>query len=179
MSTHGVSCVDRRAEPLRAARVFGGILLIAAAVVVAAAFAAKFFTWNLTPSLPRGLYVLRPKASPERGTIVLFPIPESVRQLVVARHYLPAGARLLKIVVALAGDYVCVDDTALSIGGRPVAAVRRVDSLGRRLEPSSFCGRVPPGEAFVATPAVLSFDSRYFGPVPISVLTVARPLWTF
>ena len=31
--------------------------------------------------------------------------------------------------------------------------------------------------SFVAAP--LSFDSRYFGPVPLSTLTVVKPLWTF
>ncbi len=174
--TSRVECGDDR---FRTVRVFAGTLLIAATVLAAAAGAARFFTWNLTPSLPRGLYVLQPTASPERGTTVLLPIPKSVRGLVATRHYLPIGTRLLKTVVALPGDDVCVDDSTFSIGGRVVAAVGQVDSLGRPLEPSPFCGPVPPGEAFVTTPSALSFDSRYFGPVPISILTVARPLWTF
>ena len=50
---------------------------------------------------------------------------------------------------------------------------------GRPLPIFSFCGDVPQGFAFVATPVPSSLDSRYFGPVPIDALTVARPLWTF
>ena len=42
-----------------------------------------------------------------------------------------------------------------------------------------FCGAVPKDSAFVATSARLSFDSRYFGPVPLSSLTVAVAVWTY
>jgi type IV secretory pathway protease TraF len=51
--------------------------------------------------------------------------------------------------------------------------------MGRPLMPARFCGELPAGTAFVATPAPFSFDSRYFGTVPLSTLTVVRPLWTF
>jgi type IV secretory pathway protease TraF len=53
------------------------------------------------------------------------------------------------------------------------------DSRGRPLAPARFCGGLPPGAAFVATPAPFSFDTRYFGAVPLSTLIVVRPLWTF
>lgn len=60
-----------------------------------------------------------------------------------------------------------------------MASVARQDSAGRPLAPFRFCGALPHGMAFVATSSPLSFDSRYFGPVPLSSLTVAVPAWTF
>jgi conjugative transfer signal peptidase TraF len=164
---------------VRVAGTFVGILLGAALVVVAVTVAAQRFTWNLTPSLPRGLYILRPNASARRAAIVIFAVPKSVRPLVATRHYLPPGTRLLKRIVALPGDRVCVAGSAVFIDGRVFAAVLISDSRGRHLEPVSFCGPVPPGEAFVATPTPLSFDSRYFGPIPLAALTVVQPVWTF
>jgi conjugative transfer signal peptidase TraF len=156
-----------------------GILLTAFAVCSAAALAARFFTLNLTPSLPRGIYLLRPDLVPRRGDIVQLPVPESVGPLVQARHYLPPGARLLKVVFGLSGDDVCVTRSLLSLNGANVAAIRHADSFGRYLKPNLFCDSIPTGQAFVATAAPLSFDSRYFGVVPVASLTVAMPLWTF
>ena len=66
-------------------------------------------------------------------------------------------------------------------GQRALARSRPSRRLSRSLapEPYRFCGEVPPGQAFVATPAPLSFDSRYFGPVLLATLTVVTPLWTY
>lgn len=174
-STNGI----QRDRPHKSIRIFAAIVLAGALTITAAAFAGRFFTWNLTPSLPRGLYLLRPDLPPQLGSIVLFSVPESVRGLVHRRDYLPEGARLLKLVVALPGDPVCVAKSTLVVRGESMATVRRTDSLGRRLLPVSFCRSIPPDYAFVATPGSLSFDSRYFGPVPLSSLTEVRPLWTF
>ncbi len=86
---------------------------------------------------------------------------------------------MLKIVVALAGDEVCLAGSEYRVNRIVIASVLSEDSVGRHLEASSFCGVVPDGQAFVATPAPLSFDSRYFGAVALSTLTVVTPLWTY
>jgi conjugative transfer signal peptidase TraF len=155
------------------------VLLLASVVVSTAALAGRFFTWNLSPSMPRGLYVLERGKVPERCSIVLVPVPDSVRPMALERRYLPAGAKLLKVVVALPGDAVCVRDGSLIVNGDVLGPVLSRDSRGRPLAPARFCGHLATGAAFVATSASLSFDSRYFGPVPLSTLTVVRPLWTF
>jgi conjugative transfer signal peptidase TraF len=155
------------------------VSLISLALVAVAAALAPSFVWNPTSSLPRGLYRLDRRAPIVRGAVVSFAPPPQAVALIAERRYLPPGARLLKIVVGLPGDDVLIDETLFSVNGRTVGAVARHDSAGRPLTPARFSGTLPPGFAAVATPARLSFDSRYFWPVPLSTLTVAVPVWTY
>ena len=154
-------------------------LLVAGVVLTVAGAAGPHILWNLTPSLPRGLYVIRPVAPPRRGAVVSLPPPRDAADLIVGRGYLPPGASLLKLLVALPGDSVCIDRRSFSANHRVLGTVANRDSAGRPLVAFEFCGEVPEGYGVVATAAPLSFDSRYFGPVPLSTLTVAEPVWTF
>ena len=151
--------------------------MIAASVVIATALVASRLTRNHTPSLPLGVYWLRPGLPVTRGALVDFPIPSKVRAL-IADRYLPARFHLLKRVVALEGDVVCFARGRYVVNGVSISEIAAHDSLGRPLPTFDFCGRVTAGTAFVATPVASSLDSRYFGPVPLSALTVASPLWT-
>jgi conjugative transfer signal peptidase TraF len=160
------------------ARLFA-ILLVAAALVATTTFSGRFFVWNLSPSLPRGLYILERRALPVRDAVVSFRPPPNAAALIAARGYLPPGVSLLKTIVALPGEAACIDGRSFAANGRVIGPVASRDSHGRPLVPFWFCGEVPSGVAFVATSAPLSFDSRYFGPVPLSSLTVAVPVWTF
>ena len=166
-------------RPLRRLGLMGAVLLVAVLAVGASARAGRHFLWNLSPSLPRGLYLLEPGSVPRRGAIVAFQPPAPAAAEVAARRYLPEWASLLKIVAAVSGDRVCIDESTFVVNGRVVGPVVRRDSAGRPLTPFEFCGPVPPGRAFVATAAPLSYDSRYFGPVALSSLTVAVPAWTY
>ncbi|HEX3905176.1 MAG TPA: S26 family signal peptidase [Polyangia bacterium] len=151
--------------------------MIAASIVTASAVVASRLTRNYTPSLPLGVYWLRPRLPVSKGVLVDFPIPSNARQL-IADRYLPARFHLLKRVVALEGDVVCLTRGQYVVNDVSISAIAAHDSLGRPLPAFGFCGPVPAGTAFVATPVASSLDSRYFGPVPISALTVASPLWT-
>jgi conjugative transfer signal peptidase TraF len=141
---------------------------------------ASRLTVNVTSSMPRGLYWLRPSGAIDRGSVVCLAVPRSMRMLVAQRRYLPPRFHLLKRVVALPGDHVCTDDRRYVVKDHLVSAVAAQDLLGRPLpSPYPFCGTVPPGVAFVAAAGNSSLDSRYFGPVPINALTPSVPLWTF
>jgi conjugative transfer signal peptidase TraF len=150
---------------------------VAAIVTSAAALAASRLTRNFTASLPLGVYWLRPGLPVMKGEVVDFVIPPQARYLIEGR-YLPPGFHLLKRVVALEGDQVCFSDGRYRVNGGAISTIAARDSLGRPLPAFGFCGRVPRGTAFVATPAPSSLDSRYFGPLPLGALRVARPLWT-
>lgn len=147
-------------------------------VTFTTALVASRLTRNYTPSLPLGLYWLRPGPPVARGDIVDLPIPRPAHDLIVGR-YLPSGFHLLKRVVALEGDHVCLSGGRYRVNGEAISTIAGRDSLGRPLPVFRFCGPVPRGMAFVATSTPTSLDSRYFGPVPLDTLTVARPLWIF
>jgi conjugative transfer signal peptidase TraF len=146
---------------------------------VAAAFASHLL-WNWTPSLPLGLYWLSPGRPARIGTLVAFPVPSQVQQLVRERKYLPPRALLVKPVVALASDRVCMDGGRLVVNGSALGPVPTEDSAKKALPRASGCGPLPQGQAFLASGYDKSFDSRTFGPVSLTdIRGTVTPLWTY
>ena len=96
-------------------------------------------------------------------------------ELALERGYLepgscPSGLRpLLKRLAGLPGDFV--DPSAFPI--------RAVDSHGRSISPALMSGVVPPGMALVLADHLGSFDSRYFGFVPLDSLQRVEPVLVF
>ena len=135
--------------------------------------------WNASASAPIGVYRVA-NGTPKRGDFVLVRPPEEVARLAAARGYLPRGVPLVKRVAALVGDDVCAFHEAIIIAGTVAVKRLRNDAAGRRLPWWNGCGRLAPGEVFLATKGVpASFDSRYFGPVPVDhVIGRLVPLWT-
>lgn len=163
------------------------VLLVSTVVVLASAAASlaaevgSHLVWNGTESLPLGLYwLVSLDARPlHRGQLVAFPVPDSVRGLVHERGYLPDGSLILKRVVALPGDRVCVRDGVLVVGDRVLGRVLEHDIAGRPLPHDRRCDRIQAGEIYVAATHPRSFDSRSFGPVAVRDLRgAAKALWT-
>jgi conjugative transfer signal peptidase TraF len=128
---------------------------------------------NSTASLPIGLYVV---SNASDANLAEFCPPEPFAQISVARDYRPSGncpdgdSPLLKPVIAKPGDVVVTSARGITVNGRvlPNTAPRDRDSKGRSLPHYPF-GTFPviPGSVWVAsTYHPLSFDSRYFGPIP-------------
>jgi len=174
----------RGRRPLPRPRVLTTVLgaLVATALVTAAAcMLASHLLINVTRSMPLGLYWVRRGSARSLGRrdLVAFPVPPSVRGLVLDRHYLMDGALLLKPIAAVAGDVVCIEGDALTIGGEPAARLRSHDSEGRALPRDARCASLPSGLVYVLAPDPRSFDSRVFGPVDVHTLSEVTPLWTF
>ncbi len=89
---------------------------VALVVTAGAAFFASRLTRNYTPSLPLGVYWLRRGLPITKGALVDFSIPPNARGL-IADRYLPAGFHLLKRVVAVDGDVVCVSGGRFLVNG--------------------------------------------------------------
>ena len=130
--------------------------------------------FNPTPSLPKGIYCLVSEA-PTKNNLVSFCLEGEFAELALERGYLepgscPSGLRpLLKRLAALPGDFV--DPSAFPI--------RAVDSHGRSISPALMSGVVPPGMALVLADHPGSFDSRYFGFVPLESLQRVKPVFLF
>lgn len=157
-------------------------LFICAALLGAAKIALSgHLLINFTPSIPRGIYWIHVGVRPQRGDLVTFPIPVSVRELVYEREYVPRSIRLLaKPVVAVGGDLVCIIDHQLTVNRHGIGQVLAVDRDNRPMPQRVGCLVLAEDEIFLATSHDHSFDSRYFGPVPLSAVRgTITPLLTF
>ena len=127
---------------------------------------------NVEPSVPVGIYRLHAVHPPlSRGTLVLLPVPRSVRR------WKSPWTPLLKPVAAVAGESVCVRDDALTIGDASYGRVYQ-EAGGDPLPQIQGCLTVEDGQVFVASKGDRSLDSRYFGSVKIGELTAtATPVW--
>ena len=123
-----------------------------------------------------------------RGQIVSFCLPDNavIRQARV-RGYLgpgpcPGGTEpLLKRIEAFGGDRVSLDDEGVAVNNVRIAGTRALhtDRWGRPIAGIEAGSWLIDADAFWAgsTAHPHSFDSRYFGPVPLShVIGVAVPL---
>jgi conjugative transfer signal peptidase TraF len=162
-------------HPIALGLVVGGVALLG---LPALPTPRPCLVWNASASAPIGLY--RVVAGPvERGDWVLVRPPTEVAELAAARGYLPLGVPLVKRVAALGGDTVCARNGALFINGQEAARPLVRDRAGRPMPRWSGCRSLGAEEIFLLLPPPDSFDSRYFGPVP-RTLVIGRlaPLWT-
>lgn len=150
------------------------------------------FRLNLTPSLPRGIYRAT-EGRLEHGSPVAFCLESPVwTSLARERGYLgtgscPSGLRpLLKYLAGLPGDAVTMTPDGIRV--EPVsgparvwpAAFRREDSVGRPLPESSLrAGVIPAGMALALSDYPGSFDSRFFGLVPLTGMVRVESIYTF
>jgi len=151
------------------------------------------YRWNKTKSLPSGIYRYVPTdpALIKPGDLVMA-CPEDNEIQKEARHrgYLPYGlgcaggfAPLFKIAMALHGDQVDITPKAIQINGQMIKNSSRLntDSQNRELPPMPKSGVVPEDKVWLLSDyAKRSWDSRYFGPVPLNTIKgLAYPVWTF
>jgi len=148
------------------------------------------FRINLTPSVPRGIYILVP-GSPWRGDMVSLCLEDPFFvSLAKDRGYLRSGScpcglePLLKTLVGLPGDRLEITPEGLCINGdlQPNSRLVVADSHGRPMSVSMALapGTIPPGMGLVLSDGHPGgFDGRYFGFTPLASLQRAQPVLTF
>ena len=135
--------------------------------------------WNLSASVPIGLYVIDGRA-PKLDDYVLIRLPPPVAELASKRGYLPSGIVLLKKVSAAQNDRVCRIEEQILINGIAKARAAATDLSGRPMPVWSGCRHLKVGDVFLLGGGPDSFDSRYFGPVSSGdVVGRATPLVTW
>lgn len=139
------------------------------------AFALAFyagFRFNPTPSLPKGIYRLA-SGVPEKNDLVSFCLEGEFAELALERGYLEPGSchsglrPLLKRLAGLPGEVV-------DLSAFPS---RSKDSQGRPMPSLPVSSVIPSGMALVLADHLGSFDSRYFGFVPLDSLQRVEPVF--
>src|SRR5262245_43926847 len=131
---------------------------------------------NVSASAPYGVYLRQPVGELRRGQYVeLSPLGpwqrEAIRLQVVPNGWVP----LLKPIAGVPGDRVCLQLDRLWVNGTSYG------SLAEHV-PHAFegCQVVAQETVFVASMVEGSYDSRYFGAVPMHGLrAVMIPRWTW
>ncbi len=150
-------------------RMLAGIAILYAV----AAFVSPWYrlTFSFTHSLPAHLWQVAVGRMPQRGDYVAFRIPPN-------RFYPSDHGGFLKIARGVAGDQVTRQGRKFFVDGEYIGTAKTLSLNGLPLELGPV-GVIPPGEWFVWTPDVDSFDSRYadIGWVrQDQVVGVARPV---
>ncbi len=156
-----------------------GVALCFLVAPVAVPFRLRL-VWNVSASVPVGLYRLVPSTSPLIGDLVAVRPSAALARFMAARRYVEAGAVLVKPVAAVSGQHVCRSGAIVTLDGERIATALAADRLRRPLPVWTGCRRLRRGEVFLLVPDVAaSFDSRYFGPVAKTAIAGrAVPLWT-
>lgn len=152
--------------------VFGGCL-------IAGQQPAGSLRINTTASMPIGVWTVADLGAVTRGQAVVFCLPGAAAARAMARGYIGRGGdcpdgseALLKPIVAVAGDLVALGPAGVSVNGEPIAdsAVLPADRAGRPVAAAAG-GTVAPGTVWLMSGHDrFSFDSRYFGAVPVANL---------
>ena len=134
---------------------------------------SRRFILNLTGSEPRGIYFMKPfDGALHRGDLVFMKCPPGYEKFIYSRKWLPNGWPLLKTVRGIPGDSFCVSENDVSVEGKRLGPVFPRDRQGLKLPVIRGCRTIPPHHFFpVATGLENSFDGRYFGAVPDSLIT--------
>jgi conjugative transfer signal peptidase TraF len=157
-----------------------GLSVSAMVAVPALYFDRPVVIYNATDSLPHGWYLVVSKPVYERGELVVFPVPAVVTRLVQQRHWLPAGAFLMKPVAGKSGDLLDTKHGRCLVNGIDFGALDIIDRKGLPLPVFSASQRLKNGEVAVVSHTCCSFDSRYFGPImERDIVGAARPIWTW
>jgi conjugative transfer signal peptidase TraF len=165
------------------------IFILASVIILGCLLYAIGIRLNLSSSLPLGVWKIDKSFSHiEKGDHVWFTPTKEIAKFALQRDYLERNNQvenncvpLLKIVYGLPGDTYTFHDDFIRINNVPVekAKRRRTDSKGRPM-PQISNGIVRPNHLFVLTLNTHSFDSRYYGTIPIkNVKGTAIPILTW
>jgi len=165
------------------------IFLVGGSLFLAGLWGAGF-RLNLTPSLSKGLYQVTGE-TPRKGDLVCFCLASNNPFSRVARErgYLGRGScpsdlrPLLKKLAGIPGDRISLTAKGLHLNGEALANSSRseIDRYGRVVPPSLLSeGRIPEGFGLVISQEHAgSFDSRYFGLIPLATLKKVKPIFIF
>lgn len=141
-------------------------LALLSGIVFFIRFAGFGLTYQVSTSMPKGFYFIRPAHHLYRGEVVVFKPPTRMQRLLLKHHWAPESGVLMKHVMAVPGDQVCYRSKSLWINNQRTAPIYHFYAPGKRLPQYHFCEKLKPDQyLLISTKVKESFDSRYFGPI--------------
>ncbi len=136
---------------------------------------SRYLRFVLTPSIPRGLYVLNPSArNLTSGDIVAFCPPpwlakDLVRQSLEPWGHCPGGSIPLAKRVLAISPKLCSSSSGIAVDRLFLPWPRIPASI--ELPRLSYCGPTPPDALFLVGESTDSIDSRVFGTISTRSIT--------
>ncbi len=156
-------------------------LTVLVVLLLASRYLSTKIVFQITGSMPRGIYIIATPQKIDRGQTIIFSLPQSIRGMIEDRQWVPPNvSMLMKDVYGVPDDMILVNDKGLSINGEHLGSVKKYDNQGLPLAQQNrdMEYRLKDAEYFAACPSDNSYDSRYFGPVHRKhIKGVVRPLW--
>ena len=128
--------------------------------------------YNGSASEPTGWYLVVPWLRPLRhGDKVLLRVPPDMEAYAFGRGWMRSDEPMLKTVYGLPGDRFSIDAREIRVNGAAVGEIRASDSQGLPLPALRGDFAVPPEHILpLALNRPNSFDGRYFGAVPATLI---------
>lgn len=138
------------------------------------------YGYNVTKSLPKGIYKLYEPTDIKKGDIIVFDIDSEKKELMVNRNYInDPKIKLIKKVTATSGDVIRIDKK-LEINDVSNRYVIEKDSYGRQLPVWYGTHILKDDEYFVEGTDLFSYDSLYFGAIKKNqIQKKAKLVWSF
>ena len=128
------------------------ILFLIVGITILFAIAGTLFYKNVSPSAPRGIYMIAPNQTLHYGDFVVVSLPMDVPKLNA-----PKGYPMIKKVQGFPGDKYRVGDDAVEIHGRKYKIYNLENTVGEHT--------VPQNQILFLNDPDISFDSRYLGTI--------------
>ncbi len=143
-------------------------------------YGKKYFILNQTASLPRGFYRIIERQDYNRGDLVAFHIPDTIRTFIESKFQLPRDAYLMKHVVGIPGDSYSITNGEFVVQGELIGDVLSTDPEGKPMPLYEYNGILDRGLLVAKKGLNTSIDSRYFGPIAQGdIIGIAKPLLLF
>ncbi len=142
-------------------------LAFLAVIVFLLKFAGYGLTYQVSTSMPKGFYFIKPAPSELKQNMkVVFSPPTRVQRMLLKHHWVPQSGLLMKYVMARPGDHVCYYSNSLWVNGRRLVPIYHFYAPGKSLPSYHFCGTLSADNyLLISHQDDHSFDSRYFGPI--------------
>lgn len=133
------------------------ILFLIIGIAILFAIAGTLFYKNVSPSAPRGIYMIAPNQTLHYGDFVVVSLPMDIPKLNA-----PKGYPMIKKVQGLPGDSYRVGNNAVEIHGRKYK-IYHIDGLPQKNTVGEHI--VPQNQILFLNDPDISFDSRYLGTI--------------